>query len=208
MARPRKRTKIRNPSLKNTRKTSNRHFKRFRVKGDPIIATNWDNKATLRQNYQRLGLVNNLNGVSGGIEKLEPEDPQPIDKEELQKTLGPDEGIIERDEQGNVINVIIGKGLDDEEVFDAVIPPTPAKTDVVKALEKQAANVYKRERYQSEGDKLFCKEMINKYGDDYHAMFKDIKLNIYQLTETQLKKKCERYLNEKERNQEKEKMTT
>lgn len=76
--------------------------------------------------------MNNLNGVSGGVEKLYPEDPQPIDKEELKRALGPDEGIIERDEQGNVINVIIGKELDEEEIFDKVIPPAPAKTDFVK----------------------------------------------------------------------------
>ncbi|CAG8500037.1 7886_t:CDS:2 [Acaulospora morrowiae] len=195
MARPRKRNKIRNPSLKISRKNANKHFKKFRVKGNALIADNWDNKATLRQNYQRLGLMTSLNGVSGGVEKLYPEEPPLVlDKEELKKTLGPDEGIIERDEQGNVINVIIGKGHEEE---DTEIKPAPAKTDVVKALEEQASKVYKHEKYQSEGEKRFCEELISKYGDDYQSMFRDIKLNVYQHTEAQLKKKCEKYLKER-----------
>jgi nucleolar protein 16 len=60
-------------------------------------------------------------------------------------------------------------------------------------LEAQAANVFgKHESYQSEGEKRFIEELIQKYGDDYDAMFRDIKLNIYQHTVAQLRKKSEK----------------
>jgi nucleolar protein 16 len=66
-------------------------------------------------------------------------------------------------------------------------------------LEAQAANVFgKHESYQSEGEKRFIEELIQKYGDDYDAMFRDIKLNIYQHTVAQLRKKCQRYLKNKQ----------
>ncbi|CAJ0904612.1 20456_t:CDS:2 [Entrophospora sp. SA101] len=73
MARPRQRRKIKNPSLKLSRKTSNKHFKKIVVHGDPIIASNWNKKETLRQNYKRIGLLTSLNRVAGGIEKLYPD---------------------------------------------------------------------------------------------------------------------------------------
>jgi len=141
--------------------------------------------------------MTSLNGVSGGVEKLYPDEAQEIDIEEIKKSLGPEEGIIERDEKGNVIDVIIGRSREEEEeeVFDTEIDPVPAKTDIIKALEAQATKVFgKYEKYQSEGEKQFIEELIQKYGDDYDAMFRDIKLNIYQHTAAQLKKKCQRYL--------------
>ncbi|CAJ0827841.1 7143_t:CDS:2 [Entrophospora sp. SA101] len=165
MARPRQRRKIKNPSLKLSRKTSNKHFKKIVVHGDPIIASNWNKKETLRQNYKRIGLLTSLNRVAG-----------------------------ERDDEGNIVNVIIGEDEDENEVFDKKIQPEPAKTEIVKALEEEASKVFKHEKYQSEGEIEFVKKMIERYGEDYDAMFKDIKLNVYQHTKKQLKKKCEKYL--------------
>lgn len=66
-------------------------------------------------------------------------------------------------------------------------------------MEAQAASVFsKHESYQSNGEKQFIEELIQKYGDDYDAMFRDIKLNIYQHTAAQLRKKCQRYLKNKQ----------
>ncbi|KAG9284649.1 hypothetical protein G9A89_004691 [Geosiphon pyriformis] len=203
MARPSQRKKTRNPASKVTRKTANKHFKKFVVTGNYIIAKNWDKKATLQQNYARIGLMTSLNGVKGGVEKLYPRSVSTTDDtlsqqkvELLRKVLGPNEGIIQRDQDGNVINVIIGRTREEEEeeVFDQVMEPTPAKTDVVKALELQAQNFGKPETHQAEGEKAFARKCIAKYGDDYQAMFRDIKLNTYQHTATQLRKKCEKYL--------------
>nr|CAG8475936.1 10380_t:CDS:2 [Entrophospora candida] len=190
MARPRQRRKIKNPSLKLSRKTSNKHFKKIVVHGDPIIASNWNKKETLRQNYKRIGLLTSLNRVAGGIEKLYPDNVEEEkdrgkieyddnnNKEELKKVLGPNVGIIERDDEGNIVNVIIGEDEDENEVFDKKIQPEPAKTEIVKALEEEASKVFKHEKYQSGGEIEFVKKLIERYGEDYDAMFKDIKLNV------------------------------
>lgn len=83
-----------------------------------------------------MGLMTSLNGVSGGVEKLYPDEAQEIDIEVIKKSLGPEEGIIERDEKGNVINVTIGRSREEEEeeVFDTEIDPVPAKTDIIKGV--------------------------------------------------------------------------
>ncbi|CAG8725962.1 24942_t:CDS:1, partial [Dentiscutata erythropus] len=77
-----------------------------------------------------MGLMVSLNGVAGGVEKLHNDEPNPLNIEELKKTLGPDQGIIERDDQGNVINVIIGKEKDEKVVTK--VHPALAKTDIVR----------------------------------------------------------------------------
>ncbi|CAG8632588.1 1381_t:CDS:2, partial [Paraglomus occultum] len=63
-----------------------------------------------------------------------------VDVETLKNILGPDAGIIERDEEGNVINVILGKSKEELEE-DKEVEPAPAKTDIVWALEEEAAVV-------------------------------------------------------------------
>lgn len=82
----------------------------------------------LKNSYRRLGLLTSLNGkAAGGTEKLYPEEKlmmdgqeegerEPIDIsklseeeiEELRKTLRPDEGLIQRDDEGNIIKIITG----------------------------------------------------------------------------------------------------
>ena len=64
------------------------------------------------------------------------------------------------------------------------------------ALEEEAAVVYKKETFQGASQKQFIKQLIDKHGNDYKAMARDIKLNIYQHTKAQLKNKCEKYLRE------------
>ncbi|CAG8535650.1 17707_t:CDS:2, partial [Racocetra persica] len=100
-----------------------------------------------------MGLMVSLNGVAGGVEKLYCDEPNPLNIEELKRSREPDRGMIERDDQGNVIDVIIDKEKDEES--DTKIHPTPAKTDIVRELEAQASVVYKREQYQSEEERLF-----------------------------------------------------
>ncbi|RIB03982.1 ribosome biogenesis protein Nop16 [Gigaspora rosea] len=138
-----------------------------------------------------MGLMVSLNGVAGGVEKLYRDEPNPLNIEELKKNLEPDQGIIERDEQGNVINVIIDKEKDEK--VDTKVHP-PARTDIVRELEAQASFIHKKEHHLSENERLSIEKLINKYGDDYESMFRDIKLNVYQHTAAQLKKKCQKYL--------------
>jgi len=77
-----------------------------------------------------------LNAPAGGVEKTSPDNEEELDVETLKTILGPDAGIIERDEEGNVINVILGKSKEEleEDVFDKEVEPAPAKTDIVRGM--------------------------------------------------------------------------
>ncbi|KAI1319212.1 Nucleolar protein 16 [Mortierella claussenii] len=196
----RKRRTIKAPSRKVTRKTANKHKKKVNVIGNKIIRDNWDKKATLRQNYARLGLLPSLNGVTGGIEVKDEEelmDNEQKSLEELAESLTEEQGIIQRDDAGNIINVIVGKVKSKEEMAEIMerdVEPVKAKTDVVRALEAQAANVLKTERYQSEGEVVWAAKLVEKYGDDFEKMFWDKKLNPNQQTAAQLKKRIKALL--------------
>ncbi|KAF9996248.1 Nucleolar protein 16 [Entomortierella chlamydospora] len=195
MATVRKRRTTKAPSRKVTRKNANKHKKKVNVIGNKIIRENWDKKATLRQNYARLGLLPSLNGVTGGIEvkdEAEVEENEQMTLEELAETLTEEQGIIQRDDDGNIINIIVGKAKTKEEIDEMMerdVEPVKAKTDVVRALEAQAANVLKKERYQSEGEVVWAAQLVEKYGDNYEKMFWDRKLNPNQQTVAQLKKR-------------------
>ncbi|KAF8947626.1 Nucleolar protein 16, partial [Entomortierella lignicola] len=132
---------------------------------------------------------------TGGIEvkdEEEAEENEQMSLEELAETLTEEQGIIQRDDDGNIINIIMGKAKTKEEIDEMMerdVEPVKAKTDVVRALEAQAANVLKKERYQSEGEVLWAAQLVEKYGDNYEKMFWDRKLNPNQQTAAQLKKR-------------------
>jgi nucleolar protein 16 len=142
-----------------------------------------------------LGLLASLNGVTGGIEVKDEQELLENEQrslEEMAATLTEEQGIIQRDEEGNIVNIIMGKAKTKEEIEELMekeIEPVKAKTDVVRALEAQAANILKKERYQSEGELVWAAKLVEKYGDDYEKMFWDRKLNPNQQTAAQLKKR-------------------
>jgi nucleolar protein 16 len=154
--------------------------------------------------------LTSLNGQTGGKEKnmpdekmesaedtSEPKDLKELtedDIEEIKKSLGPGEGLIQRDDDGNIVRIIYGEKKTHDEILDAKVAPVEAKTDVVRALEAQAANAFHREKYESEFELDWIQKLINKHGDDYKAMFWDKDLNVYQQTAAQLKKKCAKYI--------------
>ncbi|KAF9975403.1 Nucleolar protein 16 [Actinomortierella ambigua] len=193
MANPRQRKK-QATGRKNTRRTADKR-KRVNITGNKIIRDNWDKKATLRQNYARLGLMPSMNGVKGGVELKSEADVEEMEEkslEEMAAELSEEQGIIQRDDDGNIIKVIVGKKKTQEEIEEMMerdLPPAPAKTDVVRQLEAQAANVLKTERHQSDGELLWAAKLVEKYGDDYEKMFRDRKLNPMQQTVGQLRRK-------------------
>ncbi|KAI9269271.1 ribosome biogenesis protein Nop16 [Phascolomyces articulosus] len=209
MATPQKR-KAQKSGRKNTRRTADKRHK-YKIQGNAIIKQNWDKKQTLIQNYKRLGLMTSLNGKAGGIEKLYP-DPKPedcMDQEEdgqeerelteediakLETTLKPGEGLIQRDDEGNVIRVIVGRQKTHDEILEEEPEPVEAKTDVVRQLEEQARNAHKNVKYQSTYQQHWIAQLMDKHGDDYKAMFWDTELNQNQMTANQLKKKCAQFL--------------
>lgn len=52
----------------------------------------------------------------------------------------------------------------------------------------------KQKRPQSAGEQKYIVRLLAKHGDDYTAMFRDIKVNNMQHTETQLRKMASRFL--------------
>lgn len=145
--------------------------------------------------YARLGLLPSLNGVTGGIEVKDEEELMENEQkslEELAESLSAEQGIIQRDDAGNIINVIVGKVKTPEELAELMerdIEPVKAKTDVVRALERQAANVLKVERHASDGEVAWAAKLVEKYGDDYEKMFRDRKLNPNQQTVGQIRRR-------------------
>ncbi|KAI8881484.1 hypothetical protein K501DRAFT_158237, partial [Backusella circina FSU 941] len=213
MATVRKRRSNKSGHAKNTRRTADRRLKRVTITGNSIIKANWDKTQTLRQNYKRLGLLTSINGQSGGIEKLNPDkkitpeeqqaqqalqrDLSELTEEEIQelkKTLKPGEGLIQRDDDGNVVRVLVGEQKTHNEILDQEFDRVEAKTDVVRQLEEQAANAKVVEKFVSEYQGDWIQQLMQKHGDDYQAMFWDKELNTNQLTAAQLKKKCAKYL--------------
>ncbi|CAO3650438.1 unnamed protein product [Cunninghamella blakesleeana] len=215
MVTPRKR-RTQKSGKKNTRHNASKRMK-VSFKGNAFIKANWDKKQTLTQNYRRLGLLTSLNGkAAGGTEKLYPEEQpmiedqdgeerEPIDIsklseeeiEELRKTLRPDEGLIQRDDEGNIIKIITGIQQTHDDILDAPIVPVEAKTDFVRQLEEQASNVHVGTRYTADGESRWLEKLIEKHDDDYNAMFWDKELNVNQLTANQLKKRIKNYLKNK-----------
>ncbi|KAL8972074.1 MAG: hypothetical protein Q9183_000746 [Haloplaca sp. 2 TL-2023] len=102
--------------------------KKVPIKGNAVVARNWNHKETLTQNYRRLGLVSKLNSRSGGTELLPKhlaakKDGNGKRKDGLeirpQKTEGLGLGSVKvvRDEgTGGIVSVVREEGEEDEGV--------------------------------------------------------------------------------------------
>ncbi|KAL9122625.1 MAG: hypothetical protein Q9187_000816 [Circinaria calcarea] len=191
--------------------------KRINVRSNPIVAANWDQSLTLSQNYRRLGLASKLNSRTGGIEKSisdvqtptgaqsKSKDPLSVSSK-LPTKVAPIVAQIERDpETGAIIRVIhplsnkenplndplndIVTDIEKNETEHAVNP------GIIRELEEQATmEVKKRPRQQSKREKEWISDLVQKYGNNYLAMVKDRKLNPYQQSEGDLRRRIKRYL--------------
>lgn len=173
--------------------------KKVRISSNPIIAAHWDPKLTLQQNYKKLGLKAKLGSQAGGTEKIITKDGiQNDDEKETEKSKAPinsmQEGRIIRDDEGNVIGVEVNekKEFDDEEEEEWTgfqDQGEEEKTEVVRQLEEAAKNGYSKPHVQSEREMDWAERLINKHGDDFEAMFWDKKLNIYQQSVGDIKRR-------------------
>lgn len=106
--------------------------------------------------------------------------------------------MIERDEDGNVVNIVYGKSAeealnDDEEEEEEFMGIEDTRTDIVKQLEAQAAVVVRRERNQTGREKEWVEALVQKYGKDYSKMVWDRKLNPFQQSAGDIKRRVEKW---------------
>jgi nucleolar protein 16 len=187
---------------------------------DHLVAKHWNHSLTIRQNYALLGLSHRVNGIAGSTkssikselnsnEALENplvdgtlKDPielmnssseldENMDEEVLKKKLGPNRAIIKRDEEGNIVKVIMGVEADPDD--EDIIPKVEARTELVKELERKASMQVPALRIPSRGQVDWAAKLVAKYGDDYEAMFRDPKLNPLQCSVGKIRRLCLRY---------------
>ncbi|KAI8621085.1 ribosome biogenesis protein Nop16 [Chytriomyces sp. MP71] len=245
MVRPLQRKKTKNPSRKVSRKGKKAGLDRgkrisFANVGMPLISANWDKNLTLRQNYQRMGLMANLNGKAGGeavhertVKTRKRRDADVADDEDGEEEdegidgLDNDEGFIVEyrsredfeampavsagtvdrvdDEDGLAENKIvidpktqaIGQRLGLRRDTQTVAAPRgvkrsvkPLKTNVAEALIEEAAKGEAPRHTHSSAQEVEVVDALKmKYKNDFEAMARDRRLNVYQLSAGQLKRK-------------------
>jgi nucleolar protein 16 len=200
MAGPRKRRTIRNPSKKVSRVQKHKFDISFQG-SHPLVQKNWDKKLTLKQNYEKMGLTAQLGGYAGGTDhdfevkknhdkrmdmvKAEVEWRSIDDiqvREVKQETI---EGDIRIDKRVLRIGTKLNHTIDVESDLRIV----KEKTEIIAEMEKESKLYQKVSQYQSEQETMVFEELIAKHGDDYAKMSRDIKLNKYQLSAGQIKRK-------------------
>ncbi|KAK9372707.1 ribosome biogenesis protein Nop16 [Lipomyces chichibuensis] len=199
----RRRRKQKSSLPKITRKRNDKQRK-VRIKSNAIIAANWDEKLTLSQNYKKLGLTSRLSKPTGGIQKeLKPATAASpvshvVSGRALESdTINPSKAITEakivRDaETGAIIRIEEVKRTEFDDV--SISAPTSSTTDVVRQLEEYAARGERKvERTQSEREDAWIEELVSKHGDDYEAMMKDRKLNIWQQSAGDIRRRVEKW---------------
>ncbi|VEU19412.1 DEKNAAC100186 [Brettanomyces naardenensis] len=101
---------------------------------------------------------------------------------------------IIRDKDGDVEKVVYGtKKLHSDEKDEVTVAPKE-DSEVVKQLRELAERKkVKKEKKLGEMEAEALKDLYEKYGDDYEAMKWDKKLNPFQLSPGQLKRKLQRW---------------
>ena len=220
MPRPRVRRKIKNPSSKVSRKQKNPYKVSF-AGAHPLIQKHWDKTKTLKQNYEKLGLCPQLNGYSGGQGQEENQAYQktmaslssklslPVewrDRQEDSITLSQensnstDTPILEVEPPKFIDDrsLSIGSKVGMKKIRDQSVSMTisnESTCSILQEIQNEAAkDSVKCIRAPSFQEDVILTNLEKKYGNDFDAMAKDMKLNKYQLTPGQLKKRFARVL--------------
>ena len=87
--------------------------KAVNIKSNPIVAANWDQSLTLRQNYRQLGLTSRLNSSTGGVEKrsktgakIEDDGGFIAPRNQKSKQLEPTRVKVVRDATGAIVRLV------------------------------------------------------------------------------------------------------
>ena len=167
----------------------------------------------MEYSYKRLGLAIKLNKPTGGVEKpfsttsttnttttttasAVGSFPATTTLTSPAAPLAPGEARIVRDADGNITNIIYGATGEArlDQLEEASAAPQHGQgdehtTDVVKALMERAGRGVKVQRTQSEREREWIERLVARYGDDYAAMCRDRKLNPYQQSEGDIRKR-------------------
>lgn len=80
------------------------------------------------------------------------------------------------------------------ESFTAAPRSAKPRTEVVGFLEEEASRpAAKYQRKQPEGEQDFIEKLVRKYGDDYTAMSRDVKINYMQRSPSDLKRRVKKW---------------
>ncbi|CAK9439503.1 uncharacterized protein LODBEIA_P36030 [Lodderomyces beijingensis] len=209
----RKRKMARSSVKKNTRRRKDKQ-RDINIHSNPIIARNWDKSLTLQQNYKRLGLRAKLGNMAGGSEqkvetlseyrekqKSKPSASVSVSIQEIEQTQDPakipagEARIIRDPETNEVVEVIYGTMKQTEGDAEQKPEISSTSSSVVKELEEYAQRNTKiiRERHLSDRENAWLQSLYEKYGDDYERMKWDKKLNIYQQSAGDLKRRITKW---------------
>lgn len=200
----RKRKMNRSSVRKNSRRVKDKK-RNVNIHSNPIIAANWDKSLTLQQNYKNLGLRAKLGTLAGGQEKevkslseikAKRDTEAKPSLNDIEHTTDPaqipeGEARLVRDPETNeVVKVIygtmkVGQASVDEEVTNPV----------VKQLEEYAQKnaQIRKDRKPSSRESDWLKSLYEKHGDDYDKMMWDKKLNIYQQSAGDLRRRITKW---------------
>lgn len=174
--------------MKSRRGRKNKKTKSLDVEGNPIIAAHWDKNLTLSQNYKKLGLTAKLQKPAGGVEKdvrIESEAVYtPIKRSAIK------EAKIVRNEDGST-EIVYPNEDDEEEMWTGF--NGEHKAEIISQLKEFAASGVTKPRHQSEREQDWIADLVAKHGDDYRAMQWDRKLNAFQHSAGELKKRVHKW---------------
>lgn len=88
----------------------------------------------------------------------------------------------------------IGSKVSLKKLVSTVGETTSLATQIIEEMKQQSLNVRPSLRFQSEQETLVFEALMERYGLDYAKMARDSRLNKYQLSEGQLKKKFARFV--------------
>jgi hypothetical protein len=158
----RKKRKVAAPRSKSSRSVAKKHYRKQKTLETipPVLLKYWDKTKSIKENYDAMGLAGKVNVASG------------------KKTEEVDTAIINRDEEGNILSI---KEISREDIVPEI---KPAIEDIENLASKNAPKTI----FASKGQVEFIKSCIEKHGNNFREMARDKKLNILQLTESQIEK--------------------
>ncbi|ORX38708.1 ribosome biogenesis protein Nop16 [Kockovaella imperatae] len=215
MANPRQRNKARSskstkPSLAAKRRMHHKLRKPPTLSGPEVLQSGWDKHKTVFQNYKALGLLPSLPLPTASGSRsyrtrltLPPgaigSASGPVDNVNgLGGAVFSGFGQIIRDEEGNVVDIIIPEEQEqdqtppEQEADDAEEGEernrVEAQTDVVRSLEQLAASSVPVKRHSSTSERTWLQDLVRAHGSNYEAMARDHKLNVWQKTQGEIKR--------------------